>query len=89
MTASKQAKELGLKSLNQVSELTEQSLQTLINWHKNKPKLFDIILNGCIPNNTKELKEELDVLKSFVQFYGEQNEKLLIENAKLKQKLKH
>ena len=47
MTASKQAKKLGLKSLTQVSELTGQSLQTLINWHKNKPELFDVVLLGC------------------------------------------
>ena len=47
MTASKRTKELGLKSLTQVSELTGQSLQTLINWHKNKPKLFKVVLLGC------------------------------------------
>ncbi len=47
-TASKKAKEIGLNSLAQVSELTEQSPQTLINWHKNKPKLFKIVLLGCV-----------------------------------------
>ena len=47
MTPSKQAKELGLKSLTQVSELTGQSLQTLTNWHKNKHELFIIVLIGC------------------------------------------
>lgn len=47
MTASKQAKELGLKSLTQVSGLTKQSPQTLDNWHKNKPELFEIVLIGC------------------------------------------
>lgn len=47
MTASKQAKELGLKSLTQVSELTGQSLQTLTNWFKDKPELFEIVLLGC------------------------------------------
>ena len=53
MTASKQAKELGLKPLTKVSELTGQSLQTLINWHKDKPELFNIVLLGCyaIQNN--------------------------------------
>ncbi len=47
MTPSKQAKELGLKSLTQVSELTGQSLQTLTNWFNNKPELFEVVLLGC------------------------------------------
>lgn len=47
MTPSKQAKELGLKTLTQVSELTGQSPQTLINWFHNKPELFDVVLLGC------------------------------------------
>ena len=46
-TASKQAKELGLKSLTQVSELTGQSLQTLTNWFNDKPELFEVVLLGC------------------------------------------
>ncbi len=48
MTPSKQAKELGLKSLTQVSELTGQSLQTLTNWFNDKTKLFNVVLLGCI-----------------------------------------
>lgn len=47
ITASKQAKEFGLKSLTQVSELTGQSLQTLTNWFNHKPELFKIVLLGC------------------------------------------
>ncbi|MGB0943118.1 MAG: hypothetical protein ACPGUE_11980 [Marinomonas sp.] len=48
MTPSKQAKELGLNSLTQVSELTGQSLQTLTNWFNDKPELFEIVLLGCL-----------------------------------------
>ena len=48
MTASKQAKELGLKSLTQVSKLTGQSPQTLINWFNDKPDLFEVVLLGCV-----------------------------------------
>ena len=51
MTASKQAKELGLKSLTQVSELTGQSLQTLTNWFNDKPELFKVVLLGCVALN--------------------------------------
>ena len=45
-TASQQAKAAGIKSLKQVSELTGASAQTLINWHKHKPKLFAVVLLG-------------------------------------------
>lgn len=48
MTPSKQAKELGLKSLTQASQLTGQSLQTLTNWFNDKPELFYIVLLGCV-----------------------------------------
>jgi len=48
MTASKQAKQAGLKSLAQVSELTEIPLRTLHDWTKTKPRLFLIILKGCV-----------------------------------------
>jgi hypothetical protein len=47
VTPSEKAKAVGLKSLTQVSELTGTSLQTLINWERDKPKLFDIVLIGC------------------------------------------
>jgi hypothetical protein len=46
MTASQKAKQLGCKSLTQVSELTGASLQTLTNWHKNKPDLFYVVCVG-------------------------------------------
>lgn len=48
MTPSQQAKAAGLKSLLAVSEITGVSLQTLTNWHKNKPKLFSVVLAGCV-----------------------------------------
>ena len=47
MKPSERAKALGLKSLAQVSELTGQSVQTLSNWAKNKPELFEVVLLGC------------------------------------------
>ena len=48
MTPSQQAKKAGLKSLAQVSELTGVSIQTLSNWAKDKPELFEIVLLGCL-----------------------------------------
>ena len=47
MTPSQQAKQAGLKSLAQVSELTGVRFQTLNNWAKNKPELFNIVIIGC------------------------------------------
>ena len=46
MTPSRQAKSVGLKSLAQVSQITGVSLNTLANWHKDKPVLFRIVLLG-------------------------------------------
>ena len=52
MSASKEAKKLGVKNLTEVAEMTDQSLQTLRNWHRNKPKLFRVVIAGCVA--TKE-----------------------------------
>ena len=54
MSPSRQAKKMGLKSLTQVSEMTGQSIQTLSNWCKDKPKLFQIVLIGCIEAQAEE-----------------------------------
>ena len=55
MTASQQAKTMGLKSLTEVAEHTGASLQTLINWHNNKPKLFNVV---CLGVGTKLINQE-------------------------------
>ena len=48
MTASRQAKAQGLKSLAQVSQMTGQDVEKLIRWAKDRPELFNIILQGCV-----------------------------------------
>lgn len=45
-TASQQAKNAGIKSLRQVAELTGVKERTLINWHKDRPLLFKVVLDG-------------------------------------------
>ncbi len=45
--ASEKAKSMGLKSLNEVSEMTGQTVQTLINWDRDRPELFRLVLIGC------------------------------------------
>lgn len=47
MTPSHQAKAAGLPSLAAVSRITGVSARTLINWHKQKPQLFCVVLLGA------------------------------------------
>ena len=47
MTPSQQAKTAGLKSLADVSRQTGIAVSTLKDWHREKPKMFAIALNGC------------------------------------------
>jgi hypothetical protein len=47
MTASEHAKASGLKNLLELSEMTGVSTQTLNNWHKYKPFLFNVVVQGC------------------------------------------
>jgi len=48
MTPSEQCKQAGLKSLAEVVRMTGVSEQTLINWHRNKPMLFAVVVAGCV-----------------------------------------
>ena len=56
MTPSQQAKAAGLRSLTSVSDITGVSLQTLTNWHKDKPKLFKAVVAGCVALTIDEMK---------------------------------
>lgn len=47
MTPSEQAKKHGLKSLTEITVITGVLKRTLINWHKNKPKLFECVCVGA------------------------------------------
>ena len=48
VTPSQQCKQAGLKSLVELVETTATSEQTLINWSKNKPKLFATVIAGAV-----------------------------------------
>lgn len=48
MTASSMVKMAGLNSLNELSDITGVSRQTLSNWYKNNMKLFVIVINGAV-----------------------------------------
>jgi len=47
VTPAQQCKKLGI-TLQQVSDKTNTSRQTLTNWHKNKPLLFEVVLKGVL-----------------------------------------
>jgi hypothetical protein len=67
MTPSQQAKAAGLKSLSQVRDMLGTnknghpmvSLQTLINWHRDKPELFEVVLLGCVNKINEEGNSEI------------------------------
>ena len=46
MKASEQAKQLGCKSLKQISEQVGKPVQTLINWHRDSNALFVAVCVG-------------------------------------------
>jgi len=52
MKPSETCKAAGLKSLAELSELSGESVQTLNNWYKKKPRLFEIILKGVLFEKT-------------------------------------
>ena len=55
MSPSEQAKAMGLKSLKSVCEISGVQMGTLLNWSKNKPRLFNVVLHGCL---VMQLSEE-------------------------------
>jgi len=48
MTPSKQCKSAGLDSLAELVRIIGVSERTLINWHKNKPVLFNVVVVGAV-----------------------------------------
>lgn len=47
MKPHEQCKKAGLKNLAELSEIINVSIQTLINWSKNKVKLFQAVILGA------------------------------------------
>ena len=48
MKPSEKCKAAGLKSLAELSQISGESVQTLINWSRNKPKVFKLVLLGAV-----------------------------------------
>lgn len=52
MKPSEVCKSAGLKSLAELSEFSGESVQTLNNWYKSKPRLFELVLKGALFEQT-------------------------------------
>ena len=48
MKPAQTAKSAGLKSLDEMSELSNVKIRTLQNWHKSNHQLFNIVAMGCV-----------------------------------------
>ena len=48
MKPSGKCKAAGLKSLAELAEISGESVQTLNNWYKKKPIVFDLVLRGAV-----------------------------------------
>lgn len=57
MKPSEKCKAEGLKSLVELSEIIGESVQTLNNWYKYKPKVFDAVLMWAVQH--QQLREEM------------------------------
>jgi hypothetical protein len=55
MKPSEQCKKAGLKGLAELVEISGVSEQTLINWSRSKPKLFDVVISGAAQKRTKTM----------------------------------
>lgn len=63
MSASKEARKLGFKSLVEVVQICGKSQQTLCNWYKTQPDFFEIVLYGCYVQNRLKSDREEEVKK--------------------------
>ena len=58
MKTSEKCKAAGLLNLKELSELTGQTPDTLLRWDKNKPELFQIVLDGAVKKKTEEIDNQ-------------------------------
>lgn len=61
MKPSEECKEIGLKSLVEVSRISGESVQTLCNWHKNKPFIFKaVVVSAAVQKGLFHLENAID-----------------------------
>ena len=74
MTPSKAAKKAGLKSLKQMSEISDTTTATLRNWFNNNPKRFYTMLDGCV--STLRVNSAKCLITIFVDELRKKDQKL-------------
>ena len=62
MIPSEQCRAAGLKSLAELVRISGVSEQTLINWHRNKPRLFAVAVAGAVVINRHNGEVKADAL---------------------------
>jgi hypothetical protein len=65
MKPSERCKAAGLKSLAELSEITGESVQTLNNWYKYKPIIFDALLMWALRHKRKTEKMRISARDPF------------------------
>lgn len=60
MKPSEKARAVGFKTLEELSEISKESVQTLNNWSKAKPLRFELILKGAIAKKAEMACEGFD-----------------------------
>lgn len=58
MKPSEKAKLVGFKSLEELSEISRESVQNLNNWSKTRPYRFELILKGAIAKKAEMACEQ-------------------------------
>lgn len=53
MKPSEQVKFAGLKNLKELSTIAKVSSETLVNWSKNRPDVFRLLISGVVAEKTK------------------------------------
>lgn len=64
MTASKYAKQAGLKSLAEAGRLSNTSPDGLTRMHKNNPRRFEAIILGCVEIKRREAASSAPMIEA-------------------------
>lgn len=65
MKPSEYCKQVGLSSLKEMSDISEVSKETLLNWWQTKPNRFKCVARGCVAvKKDQELKFSLEVVRN-------------------------
>lgn len=58
MKPSEQCKAAGLKNMKELSEMAKLSSETLVNWSKNRPDAFRLLIAGAVSEKRENKPRE-------------------------------